>query len=177
MNKGKKLINGHYYFNRERLVPWFLLIGSVGLSLGVDLSRRIIEVQAVEGVEQTETFHTEVEDIDIAPTPSPTPIKSAKVTAYSCGGLETREDILMNCPSLLSGGPRTATGTRPIPNQTIACDRANLGKKFLIEKIGVVTCTDTGGAIKGPGRFDLYLETVQEARQFGVQNLSYKEVK
>lgn len=102
------------------------------------------------------------------------PIKIAKVTAYSCGGLETDEEIRMNCPSLLSGKPQTATGTEPIPYQTAACDKANLGRVFEIEGVGQVKCTDTGGAIKGAGRFDLYVADVQEAREWGVKNLEYK---
>ena len=98
----------------------------------------------------------------------------ATVTAYSCGGLTTEAEIRMNCPSLLSGQPRTANGTVPVPMKTVACDRANMGKQFYIDGVGEVTCADTGGAIKGAGRFDLYVETVQEARQFGVKKLSYK---
>lgn len=101
--------------------------------------------------------------------------KTAHVTAYSCVGLETTKEILMNCPSILDGQPQTSSGTTPIPYKTMACDRANMGRTFDIEGIGQVKCTDTGGAIKGQGRFDLYLPTVQEARQFGVQYLSYSE--
>lgn len=104
------------------------------------------------------------------------PSKVAKVTAYSCEGLVGQAEILMNCPSLFYGEPKTANGTTPIPNKTMACDRANMGKVFHIEGRGDFTCTDTGGSITGPGRFDLYLPTVQEARQFGVQYINYYEV-
>lgn len=100
-------------------------------------------------------------------------VKKARVTAYSCGGLKTEAEIRMNCPSLFSGSPKTATGTEPIAYQTVACDKANLGRTFYIDGIGEVKCTDTGGAIKGAGRFDLYVATVQEAREFGVQHLAY----
>jgi len=103
-------------------------------------------------------------------------VRTAKVTAYSCGGLETEAEILMNCPSLFSGGPRTANGTEPVPMVTMACDKANLGKTFDLEGIGEVTCTDTGGAIKGAGRFDLYVKSVQEARSWGVKYIEYKEI-
>lgn len=103
--------------------------------------------------------------------------KVAKITAYSCGGLKTEAEILMNCPSLFHHEkPRTATGTEPIPNKTVACDPANLGRTFYIEGIGIVKCTDTGGAITGAGRFDLYVSDVQEARQWGVKHVAYKEV-
>ena len=49
-----------------------------------------------------------------------------------------------------------------------------MGKVFVIDGIGSVKCTDTGGAIKGAGRFDLYVATVTEARQWGVQNRIYR---
>lgn len=103
-------------------------------------------------------------------------VKTAKITAYSCGGLETKEEILMNCPSLLSGAPQTSNGTKPIALKTMACDLANMGKVFDIEGYGLVKCTDTGGAIKGEGRFDLYMESVQEAREFGTKYLEYYQV-
>lgn len=99
----------------------------------------------------------------------------AVVTAYSCGGLTTDAEIDMNCPSLRNYPQgRTATGTTPIPNKTVACDKANLGRTFHLEGVGEVTCEDVGGGIKGAGRFDLYLETVQEARNWGVRKIAYK---
>lgn len=107
---------------------------------------------------------------------TPEPVKTAKVTAYSCGGLKTEAEIRMNCPSLFSGEPTTADGSVPQPYKTVACDRANLGKYFEIESVGRVKCTDTGGAIKGAGRFDLYVTDVQEARQWGVKQLEYKVI-
>lgn len=102
-------------------------------------------------------------------------VKIAKISAYSCGGLTTEAEIKMNCPSLLSGQPKTATGSTPIAGKTMACDRANLGKQFEING-QVWVCNDLGGSIVGENRFDLYLETVDEARQFGVQYLAYKLV-
>lgn len=103
-------------------------------------------------------------------------VKTAKITAYSCGGLKTNKEILMNCPSLFYGPPKTANGTEPIPYKTMACDPANMGKVFDIEGYGQVRCTDTGSAIVGEGRFDLYVSTVEEARDFGVQYLEYYQV-
>jgi len=102
------------------------------------------------------------------------PVKKAKVSAYSCGGLNTQAEIKMNCPSMLAGNPKTASGTTPRPNITVACDSSNLGQEFEIEGVGIVKCEDTGGAIKGEGRFDLYVSSVKEARQWGVQHLEYK---
>lgn len=99
-------------------------------------------------------------------------------TAYSCGGLNTPAEILMNCPSKIKHpNGKTATGTTPDPNRTIACDPANLGKTFLIEGVGIRTCEDTGGAIKGAGRFDIYLPHVAQARAFGGQEITYKIIK
>jgi len=129
----------------------------------------------------------ENKSINVIPTTTPTPkvspaanskTKTAIVTAYSCGGLTTDEEIDMNCPSLRNHPEgRTATGTTPVPNKTVACDRANLGRTFYLEGIGEVVCEDVGGMIQGSGRFDLYLETVQLARLFGRQNINYHLIK
>lgn len=75
----------------------------------------------------------------------------------------------MNCPNGI-----TATGTVPKPKKTVACDPSNLGRTFHLEGIGQVTCEDTGGAIKGAGRFDLYVDSIQEAKQWGVRNIPYE---
>lgn len=115
--------------------------------------------------------------IEIVPKVEASEPKMATITAYSCGGLTTQAEIDMNCPSLrYSQNGRTANGTEPIPYKTMACDPHNMGRKFLIEGIGEVTCTDTGGAIRGSGRFDIFLPTVEEAREFGVQYLEYELV-
>lgn len=105
-------------------------------------------------------------------------VRLATITAYSCGGLKTEAEIKMNCPSLLTGSPKTANGTEPIPYATMACDRANMGRTFWLDINGgiKVVCTDRGSAINGYGRFDLYLPTVQEAREWGVQTREYKEL-
>jgi 3D (Asp-Asp-Asp) domain-containing protein len=98
------------------------------------------------------------------------------MTAYSCGGLTSDADILINCPSLLTGSPKTANGTTPRANETMACDASLMGRSYMIEGLGIFKCTDTGGAIKGEGRFDLYLNDVKEAREFGKQHLIYYQV-
>lgn len=104
-------------------------------------------------------------------------VRIAKVTAYSCGGLKTQAEIEMNCPSLKNHPKgRTATGTTPRVMVTVACDKANLGKNFELKGIGQVKCEDTGSAIKGAGRFDLYVETVEEAYAFGTQYVEYFEI-
>ena len=96
-----------------------------------------------------------------------------RLTAYSCNGITNDAERRMNCPSTFNGSPKTANGTEPIVDKTMACDPANMGRTFYIEGIGERTCTDTGGAIKGSGRFDLYVSDIQTARQFGVQYANY----
>jgi 3D (Asp-Asp-Asp) domain-containing protein len=91
--------------------------------------------------------------------------------------LETEAEIQMNCPSIKKHkAGLTATGTTPIPYATAACDRMNLGKTFRIEGFTTVTCTDTGGAIKGENRFDIVFPTKQDAIEFGVKYYPYQEV-
>lgn len=116
--------------------------------------------------------------VEATPNPTLEPKTYAKVTAYSCGGLTTDAEIEMNCPSLKDYPEgRTSGGTTPRPYITAACDRANMGRTFHIDGVGEVVCEDTGGAIRGTGRFDLYVTDVQEARKWGVQTLEYSEVK
>jgi 3D (Asp-Asp-Asp) domain-containing protein len=131
-------------------------------------THQIPQKQEIE--EKVEDIEMEVEKEEIVQVEE---VKIAKISAYSCGGLTTEAEIKMNCPSLLSGKPRTATGSTPIAGKTMACDRANLGKQFEING-QVWVCEDLGSAIRGENRFDLYLETVDEARRFGVQYLAYK---
>jgi 3D (Asp-Asp-Asp) domain-containing protein len=99
--------------------------------------------------------------------------KTATITAYSCGGMKTEAEKKMNCPSWNGKHGKTADGSIPVPYKTIACDQKNLGKSFEIEGVGQVRCTDTGGKINGEGRFDLYVNDISEARQWGVKKLSY----
>ncbi len=103
-------------------------------------------------------------------------LKVAKVTAYSCGGINTDAELEMNCPSLKKGQPKTANGTTPLPYKTMACDRSLLGKSFDLKGIGTVTCTDLGGAIKGDSRFDLYVYDINEAMKWGTQYVIYEEL-
>lgn len=77
----------------------------------------------------------------------------------------------MNCPNGI-----TASGTKPKPYRTMACDPANMERVFHLDGIGEVKCTDTGGAIQGAGRFDLYVTDIAEAKQFGVQKINYQEI-
>jgi len=173
---------------------YFIIVSVIGLLVGIVISTIIYkanEPQVLEGQgtiirsqsqwkrkTYAKKYNQAVEKhlVELKDQKEAEPIKKAKVSAYSCGGLKTEAEIKMNCPSLLRGGPKTATGTTPRPGVTVACDRANLGREFEIDGVGKVKCEDTGGAIKGSNRFDLYVGTVAEARQFGVQNISYKLV-
>lgn len=100
--------------------------------------------------------------------------KTAKVTSYSCGGLKTEAEILMNCPNGI-----TASGTIPTPRMTLACDKSLLGKSVNIAMPDGTTltgiCEDTGGKI-GKDNIDLYLETVDESRAWGVKYLEYEVI-
>lgn len=166
-----------YVKNRsDRFIPIAIC---VGMALGCAAINKIYQLISPHVVFAPVVMAQEVAVNETGQTPAtiePPKYKMAKVTAYSCGGLKTEAEIDMNCPSIRKyPNGRTNSGTTPRPYRTVACDRANLGKKFILDGIGEVTCEDTGGAIKGAGRFDVYLPTVQEAREFGVQELLYRE--
>jgi 3D (Asp-Asp-Asp) domain-containing protein len=116
------------------------------------------------------------EPVIVEPQPE---IKTGIATAYSCIGITDKYHLEMNCPSLkYYKNGRTSNGTEPVPYRTMACDKANMGRKFMIEGFDEpFTCTDTGGAIKGSGRFDLYFGSINEAYKWGKQEVRYWEVK
>lgn len=65
----------------------------------------------------------------------------------------------------------TASGNMVKENYTLACPREyKFGTKIHIEGMGTYVCEDRGGAIKG-NKFDIYMETKQEAFAFGRRNL------
>lgn len=166
--------------HRIRSIPLLLGAAVAGLIVGIILSI-IINDKFLTPETQLTIPRAEVHVVEVAyavePQPTTEPMKTATVTAYSCGGLVTEAEIEMNCPSLKKyPNGRTSTGTTPRHYITVACDRANVGRKFYLEGIGEVVCEDTGGAIKGAGRFDLYVSNVQEARKFGKQYIKYREV-
>ena len=70
----------------------------------------------------------------------------------------------------------TASGIKVKENRTIACPPSlPFGLKLEIEGMGIFTCEDRGGAIKG-NHIDIYVLTKKEAFQFGRQNLTAKIV-
>ena len=91
----------------------------------------------------------------------------ARVTAYSCIGIKSAKERLMNCPNNI-----TADGSIPVVGKTVACDKSLLGKSVLIKGIGERKCEDTGGAITAD-RIDLYVSDIATAYSFGVKSLEY----
>lgn len=70
----------------------------------------------------------------------------------------------------------TASGIKVQEKRTIACPpNFPFGAKLEIEGMGIYTCEDRGGAIKG-NHIDIYVLTKKEAFQFGRQNLTAKIV-
>ena len=65
----------------------------------------------------------------------------------------------------------TASGLKVKEKRTIACPKEfPFGLKISIEGMGIYTCEDRGGAIKG-NKIDIYMETKKEAFSFGRQHL------
>ncbi len=65
----------------------------------------------------------------------------------------------------------TASGKKVKANHTLACPKEyKFGTKIYIEGMGTYTCEDRGGAIKN-NKFDIYMETKQEAFAFGRKEL------
>lgn len=70
----------------------------------------------------------------------------------------------------------TSSGIKVQENRTIACPpEFPFGAKMQIEGMGVYTCEDRGGAIKG-NHIDIYVKTKKEAFAFGRQNLNARVV-
>ena len=90
-------------------------------------------------------------------------------TAYSCRGITTEAEKLMNCPNGI-----TSSGTKPEAGVTLACDPELKGKDVYLPELGtVLKCEDLGSRIVGD-RFDIYLDTIQEAYEWGVREMRYK---
>ncbi len=70
----------------------------------------------------------------------------------------------------------TASGVKVTEKRTLACPaQYPFGAKIEIEGMGVYTCEDRGGAIKG-NHFDIYMQTKSDAFAFGRKNLLAKVV-
>jgi 3D (Asp-Asp-Asp) domain-containing protein len=65
----------------------------------------------------------------------------------------------------------TASGIKVGESRTLACPpQYPFGAKIYIQGMGIYTCEDRGGAITG-NKFDIYMETKQEALSFGRRNV------
>lgn len=70
----------------------------------------------------------------------------------------------------------TASGKKVKEGITIACPpQIELGTKLHIEGIGVRTCEDRGGAIKGQ-KLDLYIASLPAAQSFGKQRKEVRKI-
>lgn len=144
--------------------------------LEIEINRMQEEIQALQNLVKLresdlkpELVVDTVSEGKVAPS-----VNKATVTAYACDGITTEAERRMNCPSTIGGNPpKTANGETPVPWKTMACDPANMGRTFEIEGVGEVRCNDTGGSVKGSGRFDLYVEDIQTAINWGVQQRNY----
>lgn len=176
-NYNKRYIHGRYVTKATKAFYDGLLITSLvlltGLSFHLILTSSSVDAAPLVGANP---YYIEVEQEDKPQEVAGkgAPIMVGEVTAYSCGGLETPEQIAMNCPNGI-----TATGTVPEPYVTVACDREYLGNVYMLDVYGgiEVVCSDTGGSIKGEGRFDLYVEHYDEAIEFGRQEVYYRRVR
>ncbi len=71
----------------------------------------------------------------------------------------------------------TASGKKVAQGRTLACPRGYpFGTRIEIDGMGVYTCEDRGGAIKG-NHFDVYMQTKSQAFAFGRRNLTARVVK
>jgi N-acetylmuramoyl-L-alanine amidase len=92
---------------------------------------------------------------------------TAKVTAYTksckgCSGITRDGTVAESHKRILAADPRYyPLGTR-------------VELTFPDGDVKVYTVRDTGGAIKGKGRFDMLVKTERFATEWGVQHLKYR---
>lgn len=101
-------------------------------------------------------------------------LSSGLFTSYTCGEESTGKS------KNDKGYCITASGYKLQPSDSyrvVAADTRYypFGTKLYIEGIGNVTVRDTGSAIKGRGRFDIFISSLPEAKRFGVQTKQFKE--
>ena len=87
------------------------------------------------------------------------------------------ETIILEATAYTWTGYRTATGTWP-SRGTVAVDPEviPLGTKLYVEGYGPAVAADTGGDIKGQ-RVDLYMDSYEEAIQFGRREVQVEVVR
>lgn len=94
-----------------------------------------------------------------------------------------KEEFVINASAYTSaadecgkGDGITSSGLKAKTNRTIACPAEfPFGTKISIEGMGVYSCEDRGGAIKG-NKIDIYMETKGEAFAFGRRMLKAQVV-
>lgn len=98
---------------------------------------------------------------------APAKTGTAKVTAYTksckgCSGITRDGTVAESHKRILAADPRYyPLGTR-------------VELTFPDGDVEVYTVRDTGGAIKGPGRFDMLVKTERFAVKWGVQHIKYR---
>lgn len=98
---------------------------------------------------------------------APAKTGTAKVTAYTksckgCSGITRDGTVAESHKRILAADPRYyPLGTR-------------VELTFPDGDVKVYTVRDTGGAIKGPGRFDMLVRTERFAVEWGVQHIKYR---
>ena len=93
--------------------------------------------------------------------------KTSPTTILSLGSFTLRA---YTHPTAKQSLTRTATGTIPSPERTVAVDPRVIpfGTKIYIEGLGERIAEDSGARIKGR-QLDVFLPTVEHCRHFGVQ--------
>jgi 3D (Asp-Asp-Asp) domain-containing protein len=92
------------------------------------------------------------------------------ITAYTAG-----EESTGKSPSDPLYGV-TASGTH-VKEGDCACDASiPFGTRFAVPSVGIVTCTDRGGAIKGE-HLDVYFADLDKALQFGRKMVRVREIR
>jgi len=96
--------------------------------------------------------------------------QTAIVTAYTCGFESTGKRFGSK------GYCVTASGYKLTPKDSYKIVAADpryyyFGQRIYLEGIGEVTVEDTGSAIKGRNRFDIFIDNLEEAKRFGVKRI------
>lgn len=82
-----------------------------------------------------------------------------------------------NCSKCGGGSGRTAMGTIPQANRTVAMPKGySFGTKIEIQGMGTYIVEDRGGAIKG-NKIDIYFNSHKEALNFGKRTVYLRAVK
>lgn len=136
---------------------------------GVEFLNAITNVDITASTDNN-AITSEPEAVPIANT-APEKMQTFEVTAYTNGAESTGKS-----PDHPAYGI-TASGAKTRANHTIACAQNKpFGTQIYIPHFDTTfTCEDRGGAIK-QGRIDVYMDSVNDARQFGRRALDAKVI-